>query len=127
MRKDGEFELYKQKHSPALATIEGIPFKEYELDLYPGDCLFVYTDGVPEAINEQVDDYGTDRLVEVLNAHKTEALDVLLPMVRKDIEEFVGEAEQFDDVTMLGFRYQPMEIQESPECPETIDWTGGAQ
>ena len=106
MRNGEQFELYKQRHSPALATIEGLPFREYELDLNPGDSLFVYTDGVPEAINEQEEDYKTDRLVEVLNQNKDLPLKDLLPAVRQDIADFVGEADQFDDITMLGFRYE---------------------
>ena len=105
MRRDERFELYKQRHSPALATMEGLPFREYELDLNPGDCLFVYTDGVPEAINVLEEDYKTGRLVEVLNHNRDLPLKELLPVVKKDIHEFAGEAEQFDDITMLGFRY----------------------
>ena len=102
MRNGEQFELYKQRHSPALATIEGLPFREYELDLNPGDSLFVYTDGVPEAINEQEEDYKTDRLVEVLNQNKDLPLKDLLPAVRQDIADFVGEAECLDSAMKEG-------------------------
>ena len=48
-RAGGEYELQIYRHSPAVATMEGIPFKEHSFELNPGDSLFVYTDGVPEA------------------------------------------------------------------------------
>ena len=102
---DGSYELYKQKHNFALAAIRDAKFREYELDLAPGDSLFVYTDGVPEAINEESREYGTDRLLEVLNKYKDLPQKDILKYVRRDISFFVGEEDQFDDVTMLGFKY----------------------
>ncbi len=104
-KKDGNFELFKDKHSLALAAMENIKIKEYEIQLEPGDTLFVYTDGIPEAINEEVEQYGTDRMLAALDAHKDEHMAELLPAVRKDLTDFVGKADQFDDVTMLGFKY----------------------
>ena len=82
-----------------------IPFKEYELDLNPGDSIFIYTDGVPEAIDKDEKAYGCDRLVETLNKFKDYSQRDILLNVRQDIKDFVGEADQFDDVTMLGFKY----------------------
>ena len=105
MRNGGEYELYKQKHSVALGAMEGAPFKEYELDLNPGDSLFVYTDGIPEAINEESVQYGTDRLLKLMNANKDSSEEELLKFVRQDVWTFSGTADQFDDVTMLGFKY----------------------
>ena len=106
MRAGGDFELIRDKHGLALAAMPGVRFKEYELQLDPGDRLFVYTDGVPEAIDEQVEQYGTRRLVDVLNAAKGEPLEIVLPTVRRDIAAFAGNAEQFDDITMLGLTYR---------------------
>jgi hypothetical protein len=104
--KDGDYELLKDKHFLALATIEGIKFKDYEIDLKYGDEIFVYTDGIPEAIDKDIKQYGTERLLSALNANKDIPLDRLLPRVRNDLAQFVGEADQFDDVTMLGFKYK---------------------
>ncbi len=104
-RKDGDYELYKQKHSLVLGIMPKIPFKEYELDLNPGDSIFIYTDGVPEAIDKDEKAYGCDRLVETLNKFKDYSQRDILLNVRQDIKDFVGEADQFDDVTMLGFKY----------------------
>ena len=102
---DGDYELYKQKHNIALGLFADMPFREYELDLAPGDSLFVYTDGAPEAINEKKEEYGTGRLLDVLNKYKTFTQKDILRFTRKNIEHFVGEEEQFDDVTMIGFKF----------------------
>ncbi len=115
MRAGGDYELVKDKHGLALAAMEGVRFKEYELTLNPGDKLFVYTDGIPEAIDENVEQYGTDRMVKVLNAVKGERMRDVLPAVRKDIADFVGRAEQFDDITMLGLAYYGPEKGEEPQ------------
>ncbi len=103
MHENGEWEYLRDKHSVALGTIEGLPAREYEMDILPGDRIFVYTDGVPEAINTSEEQYGENRLLEVLNANKDLTMKKLLPVVRNHVSEFVGEADQFDDITMLGF------------------------
>ena len=105
MRAGGDYALFKDKHGLALAAMEGMRFREYELKLEPGDRLFVYTDGIPEAIDEKVEQYGTDRLTDSLNRVKERSMQETLPAVREDLARFVGEAEQFDDITMLGFAY----------------------
>ena len=105
MRDGGDYEIYKKKHNCALAIKKNAAFAEYEIDLKPGDSVFVYTDGIPEAIDTANNAYGTDRLVNVLNRYKNLPQKDMLKYVRRDITRFVGEAEQFDDVTMLGFRY----------------------
>ena len=104
-RRDGSFELVEYRHSPAVATMEGLPFKQHEFELYPGDSLYVYTDGVPEATNAEDELYGTDRLLDVLNHSDPNKLEDTLKAVRADIDEFVGDAPQFDDITMLLFNY----------------------
>lgn len=109
MHPGGEFEMIKDKHSLALAAMPGIRAKEYEMQLQPGDRLFVYTDGIPEAINEQTEQYGSERLIDVLNRVKDEPMDVILPAVRDDISNFAGNAEQFDDITMMGFTWKGTE------------------
>jgi serine phosphatase RsbU (regulator of sigma subunit) len=88
-----------------LAAMEGIRLKEYEIDLDPGDRLFVYTDGVPEAINEKEEAYGTDRLTDKLNKLKDMPQEQTLESVLRDIRNFAGTAEQFDDITMMGITF----------------------
>ena len=104
-RKDGKFELSIYKHSPAVATLEGIRFREHEFQLNPGDSLFVYTDGVTEATNSIIELYGSERLVTALNKQPEADAKELLDIVKEDIDEFVNGAAQFDDITMLAFRY----------------------
>ena len=102
-RANGAFELYKDKHDIMLGMMEGMKFKEYELQLGVGDKLFVYTDGIPEAINEEEVQYGTDRMIQALNESDDQSFEKALPYVRKSIADFAGKAAQFDDITMLAF------------------------
>ncbi len=102
-RKDGMWELYKDKHGFVLAGMEAARYKEYELTLRPGDKLFLYTDGVTEATNASNTLYGTDRMLAALNAEAASAPKNTLLSLRQDIDRFVKEAPQFDDITMLCF------------------------
>ena len=106
MRAGGEYELLKDKHSIALAAMENSKAKEYELTFNPGDKLFVYTDGIPEAINEAVEQYGTTRMLSVLNECNDKPVTATLPIVSESVNRFKGNADQFDDITMLGFEFK---------------------
>jgi len=105
MKANGTFELFRDKHGLALAAMGNIKYSTYELQLEAGDRLFVYTDGVPEATATDGDLYGTDRLTESLNNAKKARPEELVEAVRKDIDRFVGETPQFDDITMLVLDY----------------------
>ncbi len=104
-RKDGQFELVKYKHSMAVGTFPTVGFEEHEFRMQPGDTLFIYTDGVPEATKSDDELFGTRRMLEALNKEPDADAEKLLANVKESIDEFVGEAPQFDDITMLGFRY----------------------
>lgn len=104
-RKNGEYELVIYKHSLAVAAMEGVPFGEHEFELHPGDCLYVYTDGVPEATNANDELFGTDRMVEALNQNKDAKPQELLYEMKKAVDAFVGDAPQFDDITMMGLEF----------------------
>ena len=104
-RANGAYETVVYKHSPAVAVMDGVPFREHEFEIHPGDRIFVYTDGVPEATNAEDELFGEERMLASLNAHHDDSLMDLLPNLKKDIDTFVGEAVQFDDITMLGFDY----------------------
>ena len=105
MRAGGDFELVKYRHSPAVATMEGIKFSQHEFELHPGDRLFVYTDGVPEATDDSNELFGDDRMLHVLNNNKDASVSDLLEHMKSAIDGFVGEAPQFDDITMLVLDY----------------------
>jgi energy-coupling factor transport system substrate-specific component len=104
-RKDGKYELSIYKHSPAVATFPDLPFREHTFEMHPGDSLFVYTDGVAEANNSTNELYGPERMLSALNRSPQAAPAELLQTVRAEIDAFVGEADQFDDITMMGFCY----------------------
>lgn len=105
-RADGAYELVQDKHGFVLAGMEGSRYREYELELWPGDTLFVYTDGVAEATDAHDELFGTDRMLAALNRHASALPEELLPLVKRDIEAFAGDAPQFDDITMLSLRYR---------------------
>ncbi len=104
-RSDGSYELSIYRHSPAVATMEGLRFREHPFELHPGDSLFVYTDGVPEATNAQNELFGTERMLAALNRRPDASPKEQLLALRPEIDAFVGDAPQFDDITMMGFRY----------------------
>ena len=101
----GAYELVKYRHGAAVATMEGLPFREHEFRLEPGDTVFVYTDGVTEATDANNELFGEERLVTALNTEPGASPEKLLPIVRAGIDTFVGEAPQFDDITMMAFHY----------------------
>ena len=94
--------LFKDKYGFVVGGMDGMKYKDYELTLEKGDVLFIYTDGVPEATDPDEEIFGTDRLLTALNNSKTADPKTLLANVRNAVDEFAGEAEQFDDLTMLG-------------------------
>ena len=108
-RVSGEFEYLKTRAGFVLAGMEGVRYRAGELTLSPGDRLFLYTDGVPEATNTENKLYGEDRLITFMNQNSTVDAIKLLPALKSNIDEFVGEAPQFDDITMLMFDYKPKE------------------
>ena len=108
-RANGSFEYLKTRAGFVLAGMEGIRYRIGELALYPGDRLFLYTDGVPEATNTENKLYGEDRLLDFMNRNCAMEATTLLPALKANIDEFVGAAPQFDDITMLMFDYKPKE------------------
>ena len=106
-RADGSFEYLKTRAGFVLAGMEGVRYRSGEITLKEGDRLFLYTDGVPEATNEENKLYGEDRLLSFMNQNATTEAVELLPALKANIDEFVGNAPQFDDITMLMFDYKP--------------------
>ena len=104
-RADGAYELFKDKHGFIIGGMEDMQYKEYKLQLKPGDKLFVYTDGVPEATDRDQQLFGTDRMVEALNREPDASPEQTLKNVQKAVDAFVKDAEQFDDLTMLCIQY----------------------
>jgi len=101
--QNGEFEYLKGRSGLVLAGMDGIKYRPMEAQLLPNDKLFLYTDGVTEATNENNELYGEDRLKDYLNSRATLGVDETCRGVLEDVNEFVGTAPQFDDITMLMF------------------------
>ena len=102
----GDFEPYKIRAAFVLAGMEGMKYRAGSMMLEPGDKIFQYTDGVTEATNINNELYGMKRLGAILNKVKNGTPHDILPAVKKDIDSFVGEADQFDDITMLCLEYK---------------------
>lgn len=104
-RAGGRFELEKYRHSPMLGGLPGVYYEDRTFELQPGDQIFVYTDGVPEANNPADEFFGTDRMLDALNREPDAPQEEQLSHLREAISIFADSAEQFDDITMLLFRY----------------------
>ena len=106
LMKDGRFSLLKDKHGLVIGGMDGVNYKEYEISLEPGDKLFLYTDGIPEASDQDKKMFGTDRMVDALNRAATASPREILAQVSQSVEDFIKGAEQFDDMTMLCIEYK---------------------
>ena len=106
-RANGAFEYLKTRAGFVLAGMEGVRYRIGEITLGAGDRLFLYTDGVPEATNSNNQLYGEDRLLAFMNKNLDLKATELLPNLKTSIDEFVEDAPQFDDITMLLFDYKP--------------------
>ncbi|MBR1731801.1 MAG: PP2C family protein-serine/threonine phosphatase [Ruminococcus sp.] len=105
-RKGGKFEVLADKHGFVVGGMEDMKYKDYEFTLNKGDTLFVYTDGVTEAHNTDEELFGDKRMIEALNIDADADPHELISCVKTEIEKFVGDAERFDDITMLCLEYK---------------------
>ena len=116
---NGKYEIFKDVHGMAVGAFELAKYTDTEIQLKKGDSIFVYTDGVAEATDAGNQMFGTDRTVEALNAAPAGcAQKDVLSGVRAAVDAFVKEAPQFDDLTMLGLRYNGPEENGSTEGPQ---------
>lgn len=102
---DGPFEIVKDKHGFVIGGMKGMKYKDYDLQMEPGSKLFVYTDGVPEAKDGDDNMFEIDRTVEALNSAADKSPEEIVKAVSDSAWAFVGDAEQFDDMTMLCIEY----------------------
>ena len=104
-KPDGGFEIMKDRHGFVLGALRRKRYTEYEFDIEPGGTLFVYTDGAAEATDRDNRLFGTERMLGALNLEPAASPEVLLTNMKSAIDGFVGEAPQFDDLTMLCIKY----------------------
>ena len=104
-KAENKFEYLQVEQNCVLGMMDDIDFVQQEINLNHGDIIYLYTDGVTEAMDEQNNQYGEARLAEVLNgADKTADLKIILQKVSEDLAKHAGTAEQSDDITMLAVR-----------------------
>lgn len=105
-RQNRGFELYKTKHGLVVGAIGGITYTDYEIRLFPGDKLFLYTDGLPEATNCNERELTLDGMLEVLHTCGKESPKGIVSAVHAGVERFMDGNYQFDDLTMLCVEYR---------------------
>lgn len=104
-RKNWETEFLRSRPGFVLAGLDFTKYRAGSLELMPGDLLYLYTDGVTEAMNTAQELYGEERLKRTLDANVSAAPEEIFKAVKKDLDDFVADAPQFDDITMLAMRY----------------------
>jgi sigma-B regulation protein RsbU (phosphoserine phosphatase) len=103
-KSGGCYEFLKTNPNLILAWKKGTEYKEEEITLEPGDALYLYTDGVTEAMNTSQDLFSERRLISALNTYKDSPPEELLTAIKREIKNFADTAEQADDITMLSLR-----------------------
>ena len=102
----GTFEMLQDRHGLVIGAMDGVPYRDYEVQMEPGDKLFVYTDGLPEATNAKEELLGEERMLRGLRKGENGTPQQILEAVNDEVRAFVGEAPQFDDLTMLCLHYK---------------------
>ena len=105
-KRNGEaFEYMKTRSGMLLAGMEGMKYRKNELQLMPGDKLYLYTDGVTEATDNNTELYGEQRLLDFVNSLGETEPESLCNLIKEEVDKFVGTAPQFDDITMLAINF----------------------
>jgi sigma-B regulation protein RsbU (phosphoserine phosphatase) len=100
VRASGETEML-EGGGPVLGILSIAPYSEERARLEPGDMLVLYSDGVTEATNHEFDEFGEERLLEVLKAHREDPAPEIVEAVTKALAEFAAGAPQADDITLV--------------------------
>ncbi|MBR4234634.1 MAG: SpoIIE family protein phosphatase [Clostridia bacterium] len=104
-RSGASFDILKDKHGFVVGGMNGVRYRNYEMQLLPGEKLFVYTDGVPEANDAAGEMFGEGRMVAALRECEDGTPSQILSEVQRAVNAFAGDAPQFDDLTMLCLQY----------------------
>ena len=103
--RDGDYAFVRSRPNLILAGMDGVQYRKHELQLRPGDELYLYTDGVTEAQNLSNELFGEQRLLSSLNEAKGMSVEEICKKVKADVDIFAGAADQFDDITMLSIKW----------------------
>ncbi len=121
---DGSVEFIKSKAGLVMAAMEETIYKPQTYDLKKGDTLFLYTDGVTEATNTNDVLFGDNRLLATLKMGGERSTADTCTLVKKEIDNFVQEAPQFDDITMLAIKFNGIDDPVWERYEKTIDVSG---
>ena len=102
----GKFDLLRYKHDMLVGVSPKAQYHVRPFEMHPGDCLFVYTDGIPEADNAAAELFGEKRLTDTLNGNADADPEELIRRVHDAVDRFADRAPQFDDITMLCLKYR---------------------
>ena len=100
-RNNKEFISIKEKHGFVLGGFANSKYIDQETHLEKDDKIFLFTDGLSEATNNNDEMFAIDRILKSLNKYKGESPQKLIEGVKKEVNDFVGDADQFDDLTMM--------------------------
>jgi sigma-B regulation protein RsbU (phosphoserine phosphatase) len=106
-RAQGSYEPLNSKRGFVLAGMPDMPYSKTQTMLKANDKLFLYTDGVTEAMNRESQLYGETRMTDYLNSLESgKSLSDMITAVKADVDRFADGAEQADDITMLVVAYE---------------------
>ena len=123
--KDGSVEFVNSKSELVMAAMEDVVYKQQSFDLKQGDTLFLYTDGVTEATNSKEELFGDNRLIEAIKKGGDISTAATCALVKQEVDNFVQEAPQFDDITMLAVKFNGNDEPVWERYEKTIDVSGG--
>ena len=106
LKHQDEYNWLKSKPSFVLGGMENINYTQEKIQLSAGDQILLYTDGITEAINEKEEFFGDSRLIDVINNEQFSNVTEVLSSIKTNIDVFVGDLDQFDDITMLILEYK---------------------
>ncbi len=115
MQADGQSSILKDKHGFVLGGMDSAAYKSYSIQLHSGEGIFLYTDGLPEAINEKEEQFGCARVIETLNNASETDPEMVITEILRGVGGFAGDVDQFDDTTILCMRYNGIEECEGAE------------
>lgn len=114
-RKSKHFEVFKDPHGFVIGGLEGMRYKDYEIRLNKGDKLFLYTDGLPEATDSDQKLYTVERMAKELNLYQDGSPQEIIEGMQISVNDFVGDAPQFDDLTMLCIEIKDEDIKNNAQ------------
>lgn len=120
---DGSLEMLNQRHGPAIGILEDLTYRESRITLKTGDMLIAYTDGVTEAMDREQNLFSDERFMTLLQSGNYQSPETAIALIKETIEDFRGEAEQSDDLTIVSLQFlgEPSEVGELAEFSVNSD------